>query len=717
MRSPDHLLSLLEDIEAGSTDSAAKLRQFLKIATSDGLIPAEINIVLDLIFDSQIPTSYKNILASDCLVPHGDYLLPLEIILRVLSAIGAPEVYYKNGKQQRLKRLPLSCQQRVLEWLICTLPLFGSGLFACLKRQIPILYGLLSFEFLRPYISTLILLACGGPDETLKLSLDHLIRPWHVQLVADMCLQFPSDPSFKALMAFFRASNKTLKLHPGGKVGGLDTSRVFTYPNPTLHRELLAKCSNFPESLVWRDISEVESLIQRVFESVDTQNKRRKVLQQHDLVPSFATDSVSILSINSVSSLTAQLENISLTNPSSVLSVTLSGMNRYRRLYLALHLITASPTDQVSRKLDYAIRYHILNERAHNSLLVYSEFLEFARFQGLRSFTAPCVHFLNSAAPSTIDRVKKQIKLLRYLPWETSVMVSAVVKILSRIKEIGTETEECVVGLMYSELAFMIRKWNSVFQSSDADQNYLECLLDILTHTFVFTEAVWGKLMSYSKIKFLSLLAAVRISNVEQSWPTSGQLVPPPTLMYQLVVSTNPLILSEALGYINFLKRVQLPETEERARQLRSFYIMDSLNFVWREMALKKESGTFNQGMLLDDEFLQRAAGLNFFSYSNLLLLKTVGGLVQNPSLVYTCAELVWMMEDQAEGITTRHPGPILEESIAQLRQDLDNNWLSMSYNDIKISLLNSLDGLGYHGLCDLLFSSLKPLANKRLRS
>lgn len=720
MRSPDHLLGLLEDVQVGGSEGAAALRQVLKIAASNGLLPAEINTVVDLILDSPISISYKNILILDCLVPRGDYLLSTEIILRVLSAVGTPEVYYKKGKQQKLKRLATTCQQRLLEWLICALPLFGSGLFRFLKRQIPVLYGLLSFEFLRPYISTLIVVASSGPDALPKLTLGHLIRPWHVQLVADMCLQFPSDPSLKALVAFFRARNRTQKIQPAGKAGGSDTSGIFMYPNPALHNDLLARYKTSSESLgVWNEVSGIESLIQRVFDSLDLQQKRRKVVQQHDLVPLFAPDSVSILSINSVSSLIAQFERITLTNPSSVASVTLSGMNRYRRLYLALYLITAGQTDQIVKKLDYAIRYHILNEGDHNSLLVNSELLEFARFQGLRSFIAPCVQFLNSTASSNLDLVRKQIKLLRYMPWEKSLLVSAVVKIFSRMKELWSKAEQWfrLVGLIYSELAFMIKKWNTVFLASDTYHSFLECLLEALTHTFVFTETVWGKLTLYSKVKFLSLLAAVKTTKVEQPWPTAGYLVPPPTLMYQLIVTTNPLILSEALGYLAFLKSVQLPETEERARHLRSVYVMDSLNFVWREMALNKEPGAFSQGMLLDEEFLNRVAGLNYFSYSNLLLLKTVGGIVQNPSFVYTCAELVWKLEDQAEGITTRHPGPISEGSVAQLRRDLDNTWLSMSYYDIKVSLLNSLDALGYTGLCDLLFSSLRPLASKRQRS
>lgn len=718
MRSPDHLLDLLEDIEAGGSEINVSLRQILKLSVSSGLLPTELRSVLDLILDSQLSMSHKNILISDCLVPRGNYLLPPDIILRVLSVVGTPEVFYKNGKQQKLKRLPTSCQQRLLEWLICALPLFGRPLFRYLKRHLSMLFGLLSFEFLRPYISTLIVIASSGPDALPKLSQGYLIRPWNVKLVADMCLQFPSDPSLKALIAYFRLRNRTPSVN---KLASMDTSGIFNYPNSALHSSLIAKSetltSEYGTSL-WNEVSDVDSQIQRVFESLDNQRKRRKALQHQDLIPLSSPGAIQILSINSVSSLIAHFENISLTNPSSVLSVTSSGNNRFRCLYLALYLMTVGRDDQTFKKLDYAIRYHIFNMGDRNSLLVYSQLLEFAKFQGLKCYTTSCIQFVNSDEPNTIDSVRKQIRLFRYIPWEKSILISALVKTLTRLKDVYSLKDEWfrLVGLLYSELAFIVQKWSAVFVASNDYQEYLECLLDAITHIFSFTEVYWGKLHLFSKIRFLSFLAAVKTCKVDLPWSTAGHLVPPPTLMYQLIVSTNPLILSEALGYLVFLKSVQLPDGEEIKKRLRSLYIMDSLNFVWREMALNKDIGTFSQGMLLDDEFLQKVAGLNFFSYSNLLQLKTVGGLVQNPSLAYTCAELVWMLEDKTEGITTRHPGPISEDSVAQLRHELDNTWLSMSYYDIKASLLNSLDSLGYTGLCDLLFGSLKPLANKRLR-
>lgn len=718
MRSPDLLPAILDSIVVGGPDGLVSLRQLLKIASNDGLSLEELELTSNLIYDSNIAASSKNTLISECLIPRGDYLLPSGMVSRILAAVGAPEVYYKNGKQHKLKRLAVACQQRLLQWLISMLPFFGRDAFRILKRQIPILFGLLSYEFSRPYICSLIVLATSGPDAIPKLPAAPLIRPWHVQLVLDLYHQFPQDSSLKSLLAYFKMRNLTLKLQL--KVPGLssaDASGISGYPNPLLNAESLAKFESLP---LFSEVNEVNSQITRLFESLDSPlSKKRKILgPSFDLVSSSKPTSVLILAINSVSSLVSQLENINLTNPSSVLRISTGGGNKFRALYLALHLLVATDNDQTLKKLEYAMRYHIFDDGEHNSLLVFSQLLEFARYQGLLRLIEPSVQYINSDPRSGVPlHLKKLIRLLRYLPWEKSVIVSAVSRIIEQLESSKANELNELTNSFFLEIAFLIAKSNLSSQLTDTSSEFLSGLLEILLRLYGFAEEKWRIFSLGTKLKFLSVLKAVKAIPTDIPWSAAGQLVPPPTLMYQLFVSTNPLVVSEAMGFIAFLKKISLPDGETRALALRNAYVMDSINFVWQELALKKEPATFSQGMLLDDEFLQRVGALNFFSYSSIIQLKTVGGLIQNPSWLYICAELVWMLEDKAEGITTRHPGPISEDSVAQARQDPDNVWLSMSYYDIKISLINSLDQLGYSGLCDLLFSSLKSLANKRSHS
>lgn len=712
MRSPDLLLTISDLVGLAGPDGTDALHRLLKTVAQNGLLPTELLAVLDGILHSTTSASNKNILASECLIPDGNHLLPTELVGRVLGAVGTPEIYYKNGKQHKLKRLLIATIQRLLEWLVCALPSFGKGVFRVLRRFLPMLFGLLPFEFLRPYIATLIVVATSSSDAVATITTRSAVRPWHLQLVADLSAQFPSDPSLHGLLAYIRLKDRTQRVQSGAVMEGFKSTGNFAdarVPNSHLHLQILAKFQGLTTLL--REVLEVERQLRRFFSSFELQGtKRRRIGPLYDLLPTQLGDALLIMSVTSVSSLIAQFEKIDLPNPSSVLSLTSAENNKYRRLYLALYLLGAGQNDQTAKKLRHAVQSHIFGEGSNNSLLVFTQLLEFARFQGLQTLSGPCIQYINNLAVDK-DQLKKQIRLLRHLPWEKSVLVSAIVKIISLLQK---EEWTNIAGLLFEEIAFIITKWRSVFLERDSFPEYLSCLLDILSHLFALAEALWTIFNLESKLKFLGVLKAVKDTSLDHSWPTAGLLVPPPTLMYLLIVSTNPLILSEALGYLVFLKSVPIPDEDSKTIALRNNYVMDSINFVWRDMALKKEADTFSTGMFLDDEFLQKVSALNFFSYSNFIQLKTVGGVVQNPSLVYICAELVWKLEDQVENITTRHPGPISEESVLQLRQDPDNTWLPMSYYDIKISLLNSLDRLGYSGLCDFLFTSLKSLENQR---
>lgn len=246
-----------------------------------------------------------------------------------------------------------------------------------------------------------------------------------------------------------------------------------------------------------------------------------------------------------------------------------------------------------------------------------------------------------------------------------------------------------------------------------------ELLEKIIPKIFDIMEAFWSRLDLLEKLSSLLFInAAISLATEKLSvWANTGCMVPPPSLMFKLVVSTNPLIVSEALGYIACIKKLKLLDNNSSKIAWKNAYVMDSINFLWREMAFKYEKGTINMGMYLHPHYLQRLNGLDFFSNSSLILTRSVGGIVQNPAFAYLCAEIVWKLEDMDPNITTRHPGPISEASVASLQQDSDVTWLQVSYQDLRVSLLNHLDAMGFHGLADLLFTSLKPLVNQRTRN
>ena len=76
--------------------------------------------------------------------------------------------------------------------------------------------------------------------------------------------------------------------------------------------------------------------------------------------------------------------------------------------------------------------------------------------------------------------------------------------------------------------------------------------------------------------------------------------------------------------------------------------------------------------------------------------------------------KIIWDIEDNHNGINTRHEGPISRESLIRLRNNSDKIWLSLSFDELKLSILQNLEIKKFNGIADLLFNSLKSLADKR---
>lgn len=683
MRATDTVPSVLDTLVSGGSEAGLVARQLVKLAQS-GLLPSELSLLLDSVFANTLSTSQRNKVVA-ALVPRGDYYIPDETLSRVLGTVGAPEVFYKAGKQHKLKRLAVSTQQKLLEWLVAVAPHFDD-VFRLLRRFLPMLFGLLSYEYLRPQITTLIVLALGKAGTK-------SVRQWHVQLVADLALRFPFDGYLQGLLRYFRTYFPATRVYLAGVAAA--PGKSFVAPSDKFLR---------PQSLdsdVARRIRQNESSLSAIikdFAAMSTPSKRKfDAMETPPTINSAAK-------LGSVAEIVENFEKIQLVNPSSVLSVT---STPFAPLYLTMKLFTCTPSDATSKKLAYAIKYHILAKDNHSALLVFPQLVNFARHGGLQHLLLDTVFdFLADELPPSNKQsallASHQIELCVHLPTGDSRTSTALHQVLLNIAKLKSEDSNNLIGAYYASVSFIVRKDSTSFDTA------------ILKHIFDHTSRIWTHLRLEAKLQFLTLLSSLKYLKEAK---LSEDMMLPPTLIYQLVVSTNPLVVSEVLGYIAFLKTIKIGEDQTKSLELRNAYVMDSINFAWRDMAFKKEQDTFNKGMFLATEYLEHVGGLNFFNNSDLIQLKSVGGLIHNPSFSYLCAELLWRLEDGSEGLTTRHHGPLSENSVAQLHQDSEVTWLPLSYYDIKVSLLNSLDELGFTGLCDLLFTSLKTLTEKRTRT
>lgn len=706
---------LLDRISAGGTDSTRAIAEISEIAAAEGLSHAEFSSIFNLIFESTLTTTQRLAIIRRCLVPKPTFLLDSSLLNRVLSVLGTPEIYYKNGKQHKLKRWAIGCQQMLLEWLICALPLFGRGIFRYLRRCLPLLLTLLLYEFLRPYVAVLIIVSAHAADAFLPPSSRRSpIRYWHVKYVADLAQRFPLDQALLMLLAFFRLNNRELDystIFSRGQAPRLaQTFEMVTYPNEEIRRLLLVTRWN-PDDPISLQVKLVEEHLQRVFSYFQLQSAKRKRTSTDPLVFDAleSLNTVSIGSIDSVSALATHFEEINLTNASSVLSVAVLPNEHFRAMYLALLLLKRDPSYPTIKKLLYAIKYHVLTLEPR-AALGFSQLLRFGLYGGLHGLQSPIVEFVCTSGDGKppwelVHLVKRQIQLLEYV---SEAVVRCFTAVLHNIEkaigsiEVGQQSASELAMHFFFVLGRCIRQW-----AKHSELFVPTALPEILRAVFSLAQSHWINFSLSAQLAFLDVLRALK----KLDWPGSA-LVPPPVFVYQLMVSTNPYVMSEMLGYIAFLKTVDLPEP---ALQLRNSYVVDAINFLWKDAALKSEPNTLNWGMLLHPSYVEKvAAHNNYFSYSNLIQLRTVGGLAQNPSLAYMCAELMWQLEDLHPEISTRHPGPLAEETVKLLHQDLEVTWLPMSYDQIRISLLNSLDQRGFSGMCDLLFLSLKLLAGKR---
>lgn len=660
----------------GGQDAHDAMDELTRLAAQDGFQPHELDLVLNLIFESQLPISTKTTLISNAIVPGSDSHLPFDLMLRVLAAVGTPEIYYVKGNQKKLKRLPFAVQTKLIQWLIAALPIFGDEAIAYLRALLPILYGLLSYEFTRPSIVTLIVLADLECEST---------KPWHINLVAKLAVKFPFDSALKALLAHYQHALPGVNLRRFFKDGDFPSLRE---GSGVVQFDVL---EGFPGYGKLAGSVKVRAHMKRAFSRFKVMfvKKRRIEPTAQYNMGALHKGRISLSAVNSVQKLVESFEKIEIFNPTAVVSVLTPSTLGLADMYVVFRLLLSAPNEQVFKKLDYGIRYHILAPIQHRSLLAFSQLVKFGQSGGLYKFHEAFVLYMSLRDA----RATEAASLLTFLDSQHDSS-----KIIANILNLVNFDRDEVSTVILS-LALYLKK--ELLDGNDA----VGAL--VVPQIFTFITEHWNKFTLKAKLASTLLLHALRSVKGGHAW-----LVPSPTFVYQLLVCTNPLVVSELLGYLAHLKNVNF--TNHESLELRNIYITDCINYIWRDMAFKIDPASFSRGMFLNELFAQKLVALNYFSHSDIIQLSHMGGLVQNPAFSYLCAELIWALEDSTKDITTRHPGPISESSVARLLLDLDSAWLSLSYYDLKVSVLRNMEAVGFNGLAELLFTSVRQLMESK---
>ncbi|ODV77345.1 uncharacterized protein CANTADRAFT_29373, partial [Suhomyces tanzawaensis NRRL Y-17324] len=743
----------LSDLEnTNSADRQAILQLLPPLVREVGVDSNDIQELIELITSNLISTADQSYIIEEILVPSKSSQLPVGVIYQIVSQIGIPQVYHKNGRKTKLKKLSKGVQIKLLEWLICSIHLFGAATSKTLQRMLPILFNYLSYEYLRPYISNLIFLGVvGGSSNFRTLYNQHNIRlvptfkAWHIQLVVDLYVKFPTDEYLRALLILFKSLDPQINLHDYSRNLIFDTLKIgpvspniFLYPNAGYLNKLngvdsttvlnvvlnhnLKEYSEFGQTIKRRKLNRapIQNETTIVFDNIDistqaNQSTAYKLRNNQDLIANLA-DARSI-----------KINDLFQSKDSFTLS-------KLRKLMVILQInADKSFGSNLHKKLDHYVKLSLIDDNLTCSELekLCDEVQSLMKFSAgtldlplveelvLYQFDFNPILILNEPQQRELNNLNQRLKFLRFLPIKSfdslNLFLKPTLEIFERNSRNKLLTHKLNVLLLtfIQQLILMFEIWivrevdrPIVFDTVDKT---ISSLYDFFTNHI----KEYGSSSEYMIISIFKFVKSIDLDILNEHF-SDNAVVPPKVIVYRLLFKGDPFLISELCGFIAHTKSYYFKKDQMKA--LQNSYIMDIVNFLWRDKALHQENNLLSssRGFFLHPDFQPYVSSLHVFNYSNMITLSTIGNLFVNPAWAYLSAQIVWKLEDQSSEVTTRHQGPVSKESILRLQTDTDSLWLSVSYDDLKLKVLRELDALGFTGLADLMFNSLKTLQNQR---
>lgn len=698
---------LIDEITHSETDSNVLTLLFARASVCP-LSESNFHSLVDVVLLSSLPSVTRRSLLERLLIPSQDKLLPHNLLLKLLAAIGPPEVYIRSGKKCKLKRLPSDCQLAILNWLFETIPFYGNSVFRFIRLMFPILFSLLSHEYCRRHIASLIIIGTLNQKDHVH----HPFKLWHIEIVMSLLKSYPHDPSLSILRWIICKAGRTPR---DDNPGNFETpsNEDFTLSMVKISGNLIEKaqsfhgvtpCEFYREILaVWEAIkSNQECLVSRM------SSCKRIRLSNASLNEKITSKEVTqTLLSNSLEDVARNFGHLNKIN-FKFISETNIGEQRLQFIQNVLSTLVLS---------------------SHSISDVFQSNQEL--FEAIDSIDPSLVDKLHEAANYGLFLTFQADTILHCIMKNNDLAQLARVRILISLmphinKEISNELAMAILGngevvakkkLLSNFFTNVALNYGKAVKLGKSGENGL--FFVAFPFIYLYVTKNWSLMGLRCQLSFTRLLRFVLKLILDEKCLSHViyHLIPPPSLVYQLLISANPLIVTEILGIISSLKSLKFNESEAIHKKLINSLVYDGVNFIWKDLAFKYEGGSFNKGMYLGPHFVHCMGRLNFFGSSDFLMLKTVGGISRNPAFAYLCAEIVWSIEDAQDDISMRHPGPLSEESVLQIQTDPDESWVRMSYKDIKNSVLHQLVDYGFEGLGDFLYSSVRSLRYKRHRS
>lgn len=760
---PTHISSVVDKLSRQEGDKKLLIEFLANRVPKRGLNQDDFNKIIELIFDTSNPVyltaSEKKKVIKRCLIPDGTFKLSNDLIYRIISCVGVPQNYYKNGKMVKLKRLNTSVQVRLLEWLVCSLHFFGEDVFRVLNRMLTTLTHYLSFEYPRPYIARLITVSILGTENVIKTYFNETsthnvesFKPWHVQFIVDLYCKFPMDDHLRCLLYLLKTLKPNLNLH-----------KFTTKENINLHHlgQINPKALGYPDFEYLENVrairdaqdstneklrAEQERVIQDElksysFFSSNTKRRKHRDLNNNidfnlvDISGNNATSAANPINFHSLTGVIENSENLKYVNVNSIFDeshITNKEAQKYKLFFFILKNAMAKNSNSLAlKKVDYYVRLSLsdreLTEDGLKSLVNnITLFLDYSSNTLVLLLVVDFILFrIDSPISGNIDTQKKcnldqRLELLKYLPYEYHeelliTFMNQFFTCLNELKLDKIETGKYILKFIQIINFYFLNWYKKISETDGSYSNLFTSINKIFPALYAFLDNsnANGNLdLELSLMLLLRMFRQMDINVINTNISTTSLLLPP-SLFYNLLMSLNPLVCSEICGYLSFCKTCPIKDAEDNYKIMQNTYITDTINFLWREKAFVSDKNA-PCAMLFDPYLSKQIGQFNVFHFFESLTINRIGNLFHNPAWSFIVTQHVRDLEDKDDNVNTRNAGPLTEESIEDLRLNNEVNWLPFSYDEIKLEALRFLDLVGYEGLADLMFSSLKSLIGKR---
>ncbi|CCG24414.1 hypothetical protein CORT_0F01870 [Candida orthopsilosis Co 90-125] len=203
----DEVLKILASVRIHKSIDDSQLR-YLAQQEEKGYSERVIREVLNIIFElgrRSLSESVKLTLVKCCLNPSCD--MSIQTLLNILANLGPTQNRAHGIKEIPSKKVSVELQVEVLSQIMKNLDFFVPTIQKYVSILLPILRKLLSYEFLRLYISSLLKFiflqnpaAVGFCRNWKKPESLHFTRKWDYNLIKDLQIKFPTDPNLRELV-------------------------------------------------------------------------------------------------------------------------------------------------------------------------------------------------------------------------------------------------------------------------------------------------------------------------------------------------------------------------------------------------------------------------------------------------------------------------------------------------------------------------------------